>query len=87
MLRTILNMFRIKELRNRIFFTLGLLAVYRIGAYIPTPGINPDKLKTFFGSASTSGLMNMMDLFTGGAMRNVTILALGIMPYISASII
>ena len=80
-------MFRIKELRNRIFFTLGLIAVYRIGAYIPTPGINPEKLKTLFGSSSTSGLMNMMDLFTGGAMRNVTILALGIMPYISASII
>ena len=87
MLRTILNMFRITELRNRVFFTLGLLAVYRIGAYIPTPGINPDKLKGLFGAAGSSGLMNMMDLFTGGAMRNVTILALGIMPYISASII
>ncbi len=82
-------MFRIKELRQRLLFTIGLLAIYRIGAYVPTPGIDPEKLKLLFGGAGGTGggLLNLMDLFTGGAMRNVTILALGIMPYISASII
>ena len=87
MIQTILHMFKIKELRQRLLFTIALLAVYRIGAFVPTPGINPDLLGNFFGGDSGSGLMNMMDLFTGGAMRNVTIMALGVMPYISASII
>jgi len=80
-------MFKIKELRQRLLFTIALLAVYRIGAFVPTPGINPDMLKNFFGGGEGSGLFNMMDMFTGGAMRNVTVMALGVMPYISASII
>lgn len=80
-------MFKIKELRQRLLFTIALLAVYRIGAFVPTPGINPDMLGNFFGGGEGSGLFNLMDLFTGGAMRNVTVMALGVMPYISASII
>ena len=86
MLDKFLNIFRIPDLRKRILFTLGLLAVYRLGAHIPTPGINADALAQFFqqNAGSTLGLF---DLFNGGNLRKLTIFALGIMPYITASII
>jgi len=87
MLTTLLNMFKISELRNRLLFTIICLAVYRIGAYVPTPGIDPTQLSKIFGSGGGEGLLGMMDMFTGGSMKNGTIMALGIMPYISASII
>jgi preprotein translocase subunit SecY len=80
------NIFRIPDLRKRVFFTLGLLAVYRLGAYIPTPGINSDALNQYFNANSQSALA-LADLFTGGNLRRLTIFALGIMPYITASII
>jgi preprotein translocase subunit SecY len=80
------NIFNIPDLRKRIAFMLGLLAVYRIGAYIPTPGIDSAALANFFSQASGS-LLGMLDLFTGGNFRRLTIFALGIMPYITASII
>src|ERR1700758_5006833 len=80
------NIFRIPDLRKRVFFTLGLLAVYRLGAFIPTPGINADALAQFFNSNSGS-FLGLADLFTGGNLRRLTIFALGIMPYIPASII
>ena len=80
------NIFRIPDLRKRVMFTLGLLAVYRLGAFIPTPGINADALAQFFNSNSGS-LLGLADLFTGGNLRRLTIFALGIMPYITASII
>jgi preprotein translocase subunit SecY len=86
MLEKLSNIFRIPDLRKRIFFTLGLLAVYRIGAHIPTPGINADALASFFNSSSGSGL-GLIDLFSGGNLRKFTVFALGIMPYITASII
>jgi preprotein translocase subunit SecY len=86
MLRTIINMFRIRELRERMLFTLALLAVYRIGSFVPTPGIDPLRLRQR-GDLLGGGLLNVMDLFTGGNLQNVTIFALGVMPYISASII
>src|SRR6195952_2156075 len=86
MLEKFLNIFRIKGLRNRIMFTLGLLAVYRLGSHIPTPGINADALAQFFNSNSGSAL-GLLDLFNGGNLRKLTIFALGIMPYITASII
>lgn len=86
MISTIVNMWKIKELRQRLLFTFGLLAVYRIGSFVPTPGIDPSQLHRFAGGMG-GGLMNMMDLFTGGNMSNMTIFALGVMPYISASII
>jgi preprotein translocase subunit SecY len=83
---TFQSIFKIEELRKRIFFTLALLVVYRIGGHIPTPGIDAAVLKTFFaGSAGT--LLGMFDMFAGGAFQKATIFALGIMPYISASII
>ena len=80
------NVFGITELRNRVLFTLGLLAVYRIGSKIPTPGINPDALKALMDSAS-QGVFGLYDMFSGQNLSQMTIFALGIMPYISASII
>lgn len=80
------NMMSIPDLRKRIFFTLGLLAVYRIGAIIPTPGVDPKAMEMFFQQTQGT-VLGFLDLFSGGAMRRVSIFALGIMPYISASII
>src|SRR6476620_5659071 len=80
------NLFRIPDLRNRVLFTLALLAVYRIGAHIPTPGINWRVLETIFQSGGGSFLA-IFDLFSGGNLRRLTIFALGIMPYITSSII
>jgi preprotein translocase subunit SecY len=85
-LTSIQNIFKIPELRTRILFTLGMLAVYRIGAHIPTPGINNEELAKFL-LAQGGALMGFLDIFSGGALSRLTILALGIMPYISASII
>ncbi len=76
----------IPELRRRIFFTLIMLAVYRIGVQIPTPGINGEALAAFFEQSSGT-LFGMFNMFSGGALQNFSIFALGIMPYISASII
>jgi preprotein translocase subunit SecY len=80
------NMFRIEDLRNRVLFTLALLTVYRIGAHIPTPGINIAELERIFNQAAGSAL-GIFDLFSGGNFRSMTIFALGIMPYITSSII
>ena len=86
MLEKFSNIFRIPDLRRRIFFTLALLAVYRLGGHIPTPGINADKLAQFF-DANRGSVLGFVDLFSGGQLRRLTIFALGIMPYITASII
>src|SRR3984893_12274644 len=80
------NMFRIEDLRNRVLFTLALLAVYRIGAHIPIPGINTSILDQLFNQAAGS-VLGIFDLFIGGNFRPLTIFALGIMPYITSSII
>jgi preprotein translocase subunit SecY len=80
------NIFRIPDLRKRVLFMLGLLAVYRVGAHIPTPGINADRLAQFF-SEQAGTFLGFIDLFSGGNLRRLTIFALGIMPYITASII
>ncbi|MGA9039014.1 MAG: preprotein translocase subunit SecY [Terriglobales bacterium] len=80
------NIFRIPDLRKRILFTLGLLAVYRLGGHIPTPGVNADKLQQYF-EANRGSFLGLADMFTGGQLRRLTIFALGIMPYITASII
>lgn len=86
LLSNIQNIFKIPELKNRVLFTLGLLAVYRIGAHIPTPGINGEALSKFLIEKG-GAMMGFFDMFSGGALSRVTIFALGIMPYISASII
>lgn len=90
MLSAFSNIFKIPELRNRIFFTIGIIAAIRLGSYIPTPGVDPDILAEFFKrlqSSAGGSLFGIMNMFTGGAMSRATITALGIMPYISASII
>jgi preprotein translocase subunit SecY len=86
MLEKFLNIFRIPDLRKRVLFTLGILAVYRLGAWIPTPGVDSRRVESFFNEHGGSAL-GLMDLFSGGTMRRMTIFALGIMPYITASII
>jgi len=80
------NIFKVEELKNRIVFTLLMLIVYRIGAHIPTPGINGEALSRFLTERG-GALMGFFDMFSGGALSRLTIFALGIMPYISASII
>ena len=80
------NIFKIPELKKRIFFTLGLLVVYRIGVHVPTPGIDAIALASFFAKAKGT-LLGLFDMFSGGALERLSVFALGIMPYISASII
>lgn len=86
MFQSFVNIFKIKDLRNRIFFTLALLLVYSLGGHIPLPGVNVSALSQFF-EAQKGTLFGMFDLFAGGNLRKATIFALGIMPYISSSII
>ena len=85
-LARIQNVFKVEELKNRLIFTFALLIVYRIGCHIPTPGINGEELSRFL-TQNASAFMGFFDMFSGGALSRVTIFALGIMPYISASII
>ena len=80
------NIFAITELRNRILFTLALLGVYRVGHHIPTPGVNTAALTELARQAQNT-MFGLYDMFTGGSLSQVTIFALGVMPYISASII
>src|ERR1700722_15497751 len=86
MLEKFANIFKIPDLRTRVLFTLGMLAVYRLGAHIPTPGIDAKALAQFF-NANAGSALGLVDLFSGGNLRRLTIFALGIMPYITASII
>src|ERR1700732_2431365 len=74
------------ELKNRIWFTLGALVIYRLGTYIPIPGIDPAILHDIF-SKNSGGILGMFDMFSGGALGRMSVFALNIMPYISASII
>jgi preprotein translocase subunit SecY len=82
----LLNMFRIPELKRRLLFTLGMLAVYRLGSHVPTAGVDVSALTSYFKQQQNT-LFGLYDLFAGGNFHNATIFALGIMPYISASII
>ena len=86
MLEKFLNIFRIPDLRKRVLFMLGILAIYRLGAWIPTPGVDTHMLERMFDSQGGSSL-GLMNLFGGGNLRRMTVFALGIMPYITASII
>jgi preprotein translocase subunit SecY len=89
-LNSLQNIFKIPELKNRVVFTLALLAIYRVGCHIPTPGIDGTRLAALIADLASRGagnFMGMIDMFSGGALSRVTIFALGIMPYISASII
>lgn len=87
MLKSFQSIFKIPELKKRILFTLGILIIYRLGGHVPVPGVfGPDLIK-YFDSMSGGGLIDLYDMFAGGAFKNATVFALGIMPYISASII
>ncbi len=86
MFEKLANIFRIPDLRNRVLFTLAMLAVYRLGGHLPTPGVNFVKLEDFFNQ-NRGSFLGFVDLFSGGNLRRLTIFALGIMPYITASII
>lgn len=85
-IEAVANVFRIPDLRKRVFFTLALLAVYRLGGHIPTPGINLVRWEEFF-ERNAGGIFGFFDLFAGGNIRRLTVFALGIMPYITSSII
>src|SRR5688500_12028246 len=82
LISTIKNIFAIEDLRVRILNTLGFIAIFRLGSYIVLPGIDPTQLK-----GDTEGILGLLDTFLGGAFSNASIFALGIMPYISASIV
>src|SRR3982751_1345102 len=80
------NMFQVQDLRKRIFFTLGLLAVYRIGAHVTAPGINKVRLEQVWGEVGNT-LLGVLDLFSGGNFQTISVFALGVTPYITATII
>src|SRR4030043_1674974 len=84
MLQKFLQVFKIKELRNKILFVLGILIVFRLAANIPVPGVNVEQLRNFFDNNQFFGLLNM---FSGGGLGNISIVMLGVGPYITASII
>ena len=90
LVETLKNMYKIEELRKRIFYTIGLLLVYRLGCFVVIPGINPNLLgadSALADQMNSNTLLGLLDVFSGGAFANAAILALGVMPYITASII
>ncbi len=87
MLSALVNAFRVKELRRKILFTLAIIVLYRVGSYIPVPGVPFHALVGAFSDSTTSGAMALMNLFSGGALSYVSVFSLGIMPYITSSII
>jgi preprotein translocase subunit SecY len=81
------NAWRVPELRKRVLFTAGVLAVYRLGSWIPAPGIDQAAVANYFGGAGGGGVLNLLNLFSGSALSRFSLFALGIMPYVTASII
>ena len=87
MLATILNSFKVAEIRKKLLFTAVLLALYRLGSYIPVPGVSTEALKQLEENYAGSNILGFLNLFTGGGLSRIALFALGIMPYITASII
>lgn len=87
MLSVYRNMFRIRDLRNKILFTLFIFAIYRLGAAIPVPGVDIDQVEAFADQAESAGIVGLLNLFSGGALETFSVFSLGIMPYITSSII
>jgi preprotein translocase subunit SecY len=85
-IETLKNIYKIEDLRARILYTLGILLIYRLGTYVVLPGIDPNALQGL-RDQTAGGVMGLLDMFSGGAFSNASVFALGIMPYISASII
>ena len=86
LIQTIRNIYKIEELRKRILYTLGILLIYRFGSFIVLPGVDPTMLGALH-KQTKEGLLGLLNMFSGGAFSNASIFALGIMPYISASIV
>src|SRR5271156_1788396 len=87
MLSRLANVFRVPDLRNKVIFTLAIIALYQIGANVPVPGVSWSRLQTLESSASHSGVLGFLNLFSGGALTRMAVFGLGIMPYITSSII
>src|ERR687886_172582 len=87
MLRTFMNAFRVGDIRKKLAFTAGMLCLYRVGAYIPAPGINTSAVKDISDNFAGSNVLGFLNLVSGGSLQRFAIFALGIMPYITASII
>ena len=87
LIETIKNIFKIEDLRRRILYTLGLVLIYRFGSQVVIPGINPEALSNLADATSGGGLVGLLNIFSGGAFGNASVFALGVMPYISASIV
>ena len=85
-IQTIRNIYKIEDLRKRIAYTIGIVLLYRLGSYVVLPGVDPSQLAALRNQTS-SGLLGLLNMFSGGAFSNASIFALGIMPYISASIV
>ncbi len=86
-MRTLIQAFRTKELRNKILFTIGIIIIYRIGAYIPTPGVDYRVIRACLAKTSSINFVSLINLFSGGSLLQLSVFALGIMPYITASIV
>ena len=87
MLSRLANVFRVPDLRNKVIFTLAIVALYQIGANVPVPGVNWQRLQSLEGSASQTGVLGFLNLFSGGALVRLAVFGLGVMPYITSSII
>ncbi|HOB70525.1 MAG TPA: preprotein translocase subunit SecY, partial [bacterium] len=87
MSKVLKNIFKIPDLRERVIFTLLMLAVYRLGIFVTTPGVNRSVMEKIMSTKATGTLLGLFNMFSGGAVENLSIFALGIMPYISASIV
>src|SRR3954467_13531142 len=87
MLQTVLNAFTVQEIRKKLIFAAGILALYRLGAYIPSPGVDANAVKDGLSNVGGSNILGFLNLFSGGSLSRLSLFALGIMPYITASII
>ena len=87
MLRTIANAFSVADIRKKLAFTAAMLALYRLGAYIPAPGVDVNAVKEISSNFGGSNILGFLNLFSGGSLSRLSLFALGIMPYITASII
>src|ERR1700680_2424833 len=87
MLSRLANIFRVPDLRNKVIFTLAIIALYQIGANVPVPGVNWGQLQSLQSTASASGVLGFLHLFSGGALVRLAVFGLGVMPYITSSII
>src|ERR1041385_9438787 len=80
----LVNAWRVPELRRRLLFTAGVLAVYRFGSWVPAPGVNESALSSLFGGSGGNGVLGLLNLFSGSALSRFSLFALGIMPYVTA---